>query len=542
MDNEDADKREPGNEPAADNPNSGIAIARLTVTAGKRTLLEDASATFPPRQITLIVGPSGVGKSVLLRLMAGLLEVHRDAGIDWSGEVQIDGSRIRAGDVGVVFQSFALFDELSPEGNVDFARSAAAAPLAKSDADLLDELRIPRNVPTSRLSGGQRQRLAIARTLAYNPSAILYDEPTSGLDPATGQKVAQLIRGTNQTYGKTSVVVTHDYASLLPIADRVYLLDPDQRKLVRVPADQWDRIPRYLEAMADTIRQREEVLLPVAWQARLAKQLVAGLQRTGGAVEAVYQGAISLIPWWRSPRWGLRFLAHFARLVFGPTAWIYLIIAGIISGFVVTYFTFKFLPYANYTEPLLIEDLLTALGFAMYRIFVPVLASILVAARCGAAITADIGGRQFGNQIDALRTFGSSPRSYLLSPIVWSFLIGTPLLTLISFWAARWTSLITFINSHPDEGADFWDYHFHRGLRRINENWYRGTDWLMVKLLCCAFGVALIAYYLGRRPKYSSSDVSRSVTATILWSTLFVLVVHFVFAFYEYEGLVAGGR
>ena len=172
----------------------------------------------------------------------------------------------------------------------------------------------------------------------------------------------------------------------------------------------------------------------------------------------------------------------------------------------------------------------------------PILASILIAARCGAAITADIGGRQFGNQIDALRTFGVSARSYLLSPIVWSFLVGTPLLTLVAFGAARWTSLITFLSSHPSEGVDFWDYHFHRGLRMINENWYRGTDWLMVKLLCCAFGVALIAYYQGRRPKFSSSDVSRSVTAAILWSTLFVLVVHFGFAFYEYEGLVAGGR
>ena len=136
-------------------------------------------------------------------MMAGLLGPVSE-GIRWTGQVLVDGVQAKAGKAGVVFQSFALFDEMSPHANLEFARSSGgdhANPVSSSD--LLAQLRVPANVPTSRLSGGQRQRLAIARTLAYNPSAILYDEPTSGLDPLTGKQVATLIRDTHDKFGKT---------------------------------------------------------------------------------------------------------------------------------------------------------------------------------------------------------------------------------------------------------------------------------------------------------------------------------------------------
>ena len=178
----------------------------------------------------------------------------------------------------------------------------------------------------------------------------------------------------------------------------------------------------------------------------------------------------------------------------------------------------------------------------MYRIFVPVLGCVLIAARCGAAVTSDIGGRQFGNQIDAMKSFNTSPRAYLLTSIIWAFLIGTPILYLASYWSARFTSLITFANSYPDRGPDFWHLYFHRGLLVTGQNFYRGTGWLLAKLLCSGFGVALISYFMGRKPKFSSSDVSRAITTTILLATLYVLTVHFIFSFFEYEGIVPGAR
>jgi ABC-type multidrug transport system ATPase subunit len=523
------------------NSNARIEIKDLSVMAGKKILLENANATFSAGEITLIVGPSGVGKSILMRLIAGLTEGFGDS-IQYIGDVTLNGKTAQCGEAGVVFQSFALFDELSPVDNIKFAKSCGGKQASRVPAKkILGELNVPANVPTSRLSGGQRQRLAIARTLAYNPPAILYDEPTSGLDPFTGRQVATLIADTHNQFGKTSVIVTHDYHALMPIADRIYLLDPQEKKLLEVDRENWATIPEKLAPMANKVRAEEDVD-----ESRLLERIVertkSFFESTTNAVVAFAVGLISLLPVWKSPTWGMRSLGHFLRMVTGPTAILYLIASGFISGFVTTYFTFKFLPFTDYTKPLLLEDLLTALGFATYRIFVPVLSCVLIAARCGAAVTSDIGGRQYGNQIDALRTFGNRPNFFLLTPILWAFLIGTPLLTFAAYFTARYTSLITFLLTHPNHGAEFWHQYSMRGLEQWGQFFYKGFGWLIAKLLVSGFGTAIISYRNGMAPKYSSADVSRSVTATILWSTLFVLVVHFVFSLFEFENIVPGGQ
>lgn len=518
--------------------NKGISLKQVCVTAGERTLLKNAEAEFKAGEITLIVGPSGVGKSILLRIMAGLLNDSLE-GIDWSGDVLIDGVKADCGKTGVVFQSFALFDELSALGNIEIARTSGGKHASRlRPKELLACLRIPSNVPTSRLSGGQRQRLAIARTLAYNPTAILYDEPTSGLDPLTGRQVAHLIRDTHQEFEKTSVIVTHDYHALMPIADRIFLLNPESGRLEEIEADEWAAIPQRLAPMAMTSVAKEDEVGSFSF-AEVARQKIARVfVGTTGAIIALVMGLISLIPVWRNPIWGIRYFAYYARMVFGPTAFLYLMASGLISGFVTTYFTFKFLPYSNYISPLLVEDLLTALGFATYRIFVPVLSCVLIAARCGAAVASDVGGRQFGNQIDAIKTIGMRPRHYLLTPIMWSFMIGTPLLSYAAFYVAKYTSLVTFVFADGVHGPDFWDQNFHRGLVEPGLLTYQGFGWLVAKLLCCGVGIGIISYYQGLKIKYSTSDVSRSVTATILWATLFSLTVHFIFALFEYEGVV----
>jgi ABC-type transporter Mla maintaining outer membrane lipid asymmetry permease subunit MlaE len=198
-------------------------------------------------------------------------------------------------------------------------------------------------------------------------------------------------------------------------------------------------------------------------------------------------------------------------------------------------FRFPVLPYATYTEPLLIDDLLAALGFSTYRIFVPVLTTVLVAARCGAAIASDVGSKQYGNQVDALQSLGASPRSFLLTPILIAFVIGTPVLTLFSFFVAQLLSLLAFVSTHPDYGADFWYLNYHFALNKTEGPFFRGTYWLIAKLVISGFGIAVISYFQARKPKYSSNDVSDSVTATIFWATIYVLIVHFVFAFLEFD-------
>jgi ABC-type multidrug transport system ATPase subunit/ABC-type transporter Mla maintaining outer membrane lipid asymmetry permease subunit MlaE len=533
--------------PRLSEPTGGVPVRAedLRIRAGDRLLLDGADARFRPGQVTLIVGPSGAGKSTLLRLLAGLLG-EADAGIEATGRVSMDGKITspanRRRRVGVVFQSHALFDELSPMGNVRLAKShrrrrGPSAAHADSPQQLLRELGVPLDVRTSALSGGQRQRLAIARTMAYDPDVVLYDEPTAGLDAATANEVAALIRATHANHPKTSIVVTHDYEALAPIADRIYFLDAEAKTLREIDHDQWSQLRECLRPISAD-RGDEPSSGPL-------QSVATAMRRTGGraadflssttrVVEAMLMTAVSLLPGWRSPIWGIRFLAHYLRLVAGPSAWAYLAVSGMIAGFVTTYFTFRFLPYARYTEPLLIEDLLSSMGFALYRILVPVLATILIAARCGAAVASDVGGKSYGRQLDAMRTMGIRPRFYLLTPILYSFLIGVPVLTWISYQAASLTSLVVFTATHPERGPDFWHLHYHWRLAMADQALYQGTWWLVSKLLLCASGIGLIAYYRGARPKYSNRDISNSITSTILWSTLLVLIVHFAFAFFEF--------
>ncbi len=540
-------------EPAQDTPSplpepQGVAVEveGINVVAGDRILLEDANAQFPAGQVTLIVGPSGAGKSIFLRVLAGLIS-ESDTGIRASGTVKYDDTEVapsaRRRSVGVVFQDFALFDELSPMDNVRIARahrrrhrtSGTDSPSAK---EWLDELRVPENVRTASLSGGQRQRLAVARTLAYDPDVILYDEPTSGLDTATAAEVATLIRSTHATHPMTSIIVTHDYDVLTPIADRVYLFDPVTRSLREIDRKDWDSVHDQMSPVptGDAATKPGGLIGRAGDVAgRLGEKVGGFLATTTKVAEQVLLTPLWLLPCWKNPLWGIRFFSRFFWLVAGPSAWAYIAISGMIIGFVTTYFTFRFLPFEQYTKPLLIENLLMSMGFALYRILVPILATILIAARCGAAVASDVGSKSYGRQMDAMRTMGMWPKYYLLTPILYSFLLGGPLLTLISYLVAGATSLVAFVATHPDRGPDFWNLHFHARLAVPDQFLFLGTWWLLGKILLCSIGIGLIAYHQGARPKYSSRDVSTGITTTILWSTLYVLIVHFAFAFLEFD-------
>jgi ABC-type transporter Mla maintaining outer membrane lipid asymmetry ATPase subunit MlaF/ABC-type transporter Mla maintaining outer membrane lipid asymmetry permease subunit MlaE len=514
---------------------TGVEIRDLTIEAGNTPLLENVSVQIPAGKITLIVGCSGVGKSLLLRAMAGLIDGETGQ-VRWRGSIRSGGmqlgNRAAAGQVGVVFQHFALFDELSPRENVRIAQDHGhRRPVEQPPSQWLDELQVPSRRPTSVLSGGQRQRLAIARALAYDAPILLYDEPTSGLDPVTARRVAKLIRDTNDAHGKTTIIVTHDFHGLLPIADEVLLLDPADRALHSIPRAEWPEIHRRLHP---SVEEDAPGTSEVSVLGRVGGAVSGFLVATSRVVEELVCLPARLLPWWRSPYWAGRFLLHYLRLVGGPTACAYLLIAGAIVGFVTTYFTFRFLPYPNYTKPLLIEDLLQSMGFALYRVFVPLLATLLIAARCGAAVASDVGAKSYGSQLDAMRSLAINPRRYLLTTVLYSFLLAVPALTALGYLAAALISMVVFTATHPGLGPEFWSLHFHRRLIIPGHELYDGTWWLLAKLLLCAAGTALIAFHLGARPKPTSSSVSHSITATILWATLWVLAVHFAFAFLEF--------
>jgi len=520
-----------------------IEIRDLTVQAGERTLLDAASCTFPAGELILLLGCSGVGKSVLLKILAGLIdEAH--AGIQYNGSISFitgDGKRRSVADcshpVSVVFQTFALLDELSPVQNVQIALDHAQTKNASDPsraANLLAELRVPTDRPTAVLSGGQQQRLAIARAIAPNSDVVLYDEPTSGLDARTALQVADLIRETQQRYQRTSVLVTHDYETLSRIADRIILLDHTKRRLVELPQSEWSELPAALgtppRAATDVIKH--------SWSETTKAAATKFLTRSGILVEEILLLPFSLLPLWKSWRWGLRYTLYYLGLVAGPSACIYIAVAGMILGYVAQDFVFRYLPFRQFTEPLLTENLLHATGFSLFRFLVPILSTILIAARAGAAVSADVGSKVYGNQLDAMKTIGMNPVRSLRTPILYAFLLGTPFLALLSYAVAALTAGFAFLMTHQDLGIAFWDAHFHKELLQPESILYRGSEWLIAKLVCCGLGIAMISWRCGVTPKLSGAEISHGVTRTILWATLYVLFIHFVFSLLEFRAVV----
>jgi ABC-type multidrug transport system ATPase subunit/ABC-type transporter Mla maintaining outer membrane lipid asymmetry permease subunit MlaE len=511
-------------------------VTGLTVRASGRILLKEAAFRVAEGEVLLVVGPSGAGKSVLLRILAGLID-RGSAGFEIEGEGRVAGAEIlrpRAsrrlrGKAGIVFQEFALFDELTPRDNLAFAHDHArrvAGPKRETLDRLAEEFAIDPNLPLRHASRGQRQRIALARTLAFNPDVLLYDEPTSGLDPANSRRVAERIRETARSTGKASVVVTHDYPFLAPAADRILWLDPGSASLRRV-------LPVDLEATALAATGP----MPGAPPRRFSPAALFLVLVASAAV--LLEGLLDLVRFFLPlpPRigWGLRFLRHYFLLVASPTAFLYIGLAGAIAGFVATYFTFEYFPYRAYTEPLLIDDVLGSLGFLLYRILVPVLATILVAARCGAAVAADVGNREWSGGIEAIRSFGVEPRRYLFSGVIWALLIGVPLMTAAAFLVAEFASLLAFMYHHPERSPLYWDLHFHKFLVGPEGVFpYEGSVWLLLKLLASAAVVAVTAFRMGSGPKPSVVSVNAAITRTVIWATLGVLLIHFFFAFLEF--------
>lgn len=200
---------------------------------GERIILRNVNLTIKKGETLAVVGPSGTGKSTLLKLLIGLARPT-------SGQVWVDGKEIsrlkdkeldeaRLG-MGMVFQYSALFDSMSVGENVAFGLRQHTD-MKEDDLRRVVEERLAgvglaglADAMPNELSGGMKKRVGLARALAFKPNIILYDEPSSGLDPIMSRKIDELILETQKNFGVTSVVVTHDMESAYRIADRIAVL------------------------------------------------------------------------------------------------------------------------------------------------------------------------------------------------------------------------------------------------------------------------------------------------------------------------------
>jgi phospholipid/cholesterol/gamma-HCH transport system ATP-binding protein len=213
-----------------------LRLETVSMQFGTQRVLKDINLNVQRGQTLVVIGESGCGKTVLLKLIIGLL--HPTAGrVVFDGKFlaelndrDLTRQRLR---FGFLFQGSALFDSLSVFDNVAFGlreqRKGGEKEIRESVRQRLQEVGLPMEIEAKKpaeLSGGMKKRVGLARALALNPEVMLYDEPTTGLDPIMTDVINELILQTRRRHPVTSIVVTHDMKTAQKVADRIVMLYP----------------------------------------------------------------------------------------------------------------------------------------------------------------------------------------------------------------------------------------------------------------------------------------------------------------------------
>lgn len=222
-----------------------------------QVVLDHVSFTIPEGKTTVIAGGSGQGKSVTLKIILGLMRVDSGRVLVHGDDVTVargrDLEKIRTG-FGVLFQGAALFDSLSVYENIalplrERTRKSEEEIKGQVDKALVQfELVGHEQKYPAQLSGGMRKRVGLARAMQLRPSIMLFDEPTTGLDPVMTQEIYDLFRSTQQKYGLTSVIVSHDIPKVFELADRILIL---QKGVI----DAFDSVQEILASPKEHIRE-----------------------------------------------------------------------------------------------------------------------------------------------------------------------------------------------------------------------------------------------------------------------------------------------
>ncbi|QPC86632.1 ATP-binding cassette domain-containing protein [Mesorhizobium sp. NBSH29] len=226
---------------------SGLTLDRVRKDFGNFTAVSDVQLKVPHGTFVCMLGPSGCGKTTLLRMIAGL-------DLPTSGSILLDGDDITAvpthkRNLGMVFQSLALFPHLSVGENIAYPMRIRGAPRSEQKQRVDELLAMVRltgyaDRPVAKLSGGQRQRVAIARALTRSPKLFLLDEPLSALDANLREAMQVELRQLQQQLGITTIVVTHDQREAMTMADTVVVMNKGEirqaaspMEIYRQPAD-----------------------------------------------------------------------------------------------------------------------------------------------------------------------------------------------------------------------------------------------------------------------------------------------------------------
>lgn len=204
-----------------------LKIDSLTKIYENKLALDNVSFSVTEGEFLSILGPSGCGKTTLLRILIGLLSP--DSGKVFLKDRDITDAPPDSRGMGIVFQNYALFENMTALRNVSYAmkfRPELKANAVARASELLDIVGLSehKNKYPSEMSGGQQQRVAIARTLALNPQIILFDEPMSALDVATRLSLRKQLKEIQKTFGTTMIYITHDQEEAFALSDRIMVM------------------------------------------------------------------------------------------------------------------------------------------------------------------------------------------------------------------------------------------------------------------------------------------------------------------------------
>lgn len=211
-----------------------IEVRNLVKYYGRTRVLDDVSLTVPPGRQVGLIGPGGAGKTLMIKIMAGLVPPD-------SGQVFVDGKEVTGmgpialaelrKQMGMLFQNYALFDFMTVEENIAFPLRQRGELPDEEIRRRVDEMLVAVDLPgihkqfPNQLSGGMKKRVTFARAVIHDPPILFYDDPTAGLDPVTSSKIFILLERRKKERGTTSLVITHDILGVRDICDEFVMLD-----------------------------------------------------------------------------------------------------------------------------------------------------------------------------------------------------------------------------------------------------------------------------------------------------------------------------
>ncbi len=390
-------------------------------------VIDGIDLTVAPGEVVVLLGGSGAGKSTFARVLFERDELDRAGFEVVAAHLELDRDQL-----GLVPQRGALFDHLDVRGNLELALRHGGGDVAEAPRWLervgLEAALAEPGTSVTRLSGGQAQRVAVARVLASRRKLLFLDEPSVGLDPHRVRVLARLLREQVKALGISAIVVTHDVALAAGVADRLFLLSLEDRKLVQLFADRW---PGALEEPGHTPDERGR------WLVELEAAMVDHLQAFGDRPPP--RAAVPVRPWWASiARFAEPGLAPFRVAAVSATKALPQLVKyprdfGIVARRVVLQTLIRPLVFyaivstlIGYTVLFVIskvggagvrpDALLRQLGGAHVVALAPALSALLYVAASGSATNAWLGSMGLTRQTLALDALGVDRRAYLWAP------------------------------------------------------------------------------------------------------------------------------